>query len=271
MNLKKDSKKIKLVLAVVAAILCGGLCAPISYKMVLEKCESLKQARTTRMEEIERKLAKNRGRLAEIDRAEIDRMLQEQVETGMHISNIKERFAAGKLTMAELNRLCSEGIRIVTMQEHLMKEMEELQEQELMGDAFGLWGLRRCILAVLVSAAAGFCGVLFVFWFAGLAIMNRKQKIVLLTGIAIIAFMGIYPPWVIKIPAAGHRETALRRDAGHSFIFRPPHIAPYVRRANLDVLRLCTQWTIVVFFIGALIVAYANNEDEKSQRWLKIQ
>lgn len=270
MSVKKDSKKTKLVLAVVAAILCGGLCAPISYKMVLRKCKSLKQARTTRMEEIERELATNKIRLAEID-AEIDRMLQEHAETGVHMSNIKERFAADQLTMTGLNGLCSEGIFIVTMQGQLMKEIEELQEQELMEGGFPLWGLRRCIFAVLTSAAAGFCSVLFVFWYASLAIMNRKQKIVLLTGIAIIAGIGIYPPWVTKIPAYGHRETALKKDAGHSFIFRPPHIAPYVRRANLDVLRLCTQWTIVVFFIGALIVAYANNDDEKSKRWLKIQ
>ncbi|MHC4640959.1 MAG: hypothetical protein ACYS32_04890 [Planctomycetota bacterium] len=270
MDLKKDSKNTKLVLAVVAAILCGGLCAPISYKIVLGKCKNLKQARTTRMEEIERELATNKIRLAEID-AEIDRMLQEHAETGVHMSNIKERFAADQLTMAGANLLCSEGILIVTTQGHLMKEIEELQEQELMGGAFPLWGLRRCISAVLVSAAGGFCSVLFVFWYAGLAIMNRKQKIVLLTGIAIIACMGIYPPWVIKIPAYGPRDTAAKRDAGHSFIFRPPHTAPYSRRANLDVLRLCTQWTIVVFFIGALIAAYANNDDEKSKRWVKIQ
>jgi hypothetical protein len=218
------------------------------------------------MKEIERKLAKNKNRLAEIEK-----MLQEQMKTGVDIPNIKDRLAAGQLTMAGANLLCSEGILIVTKQGHWMKEIEELQEQELMEGAFGLWGLRRCILSVLVSAAAGFCGVLFVFWFAGLAIMNRKQKIVLLTGIAIIAGMGIYPPWVIKIPPNGPRDTALKRDAGHSFIFRPPHSTPYLRRVNLDVLRLCTQWTIVAFFIGALIVAYANNEDEKSKRWVKIQ
>jgi hypothetical protein len=266
MNLKKDSKKVKLVLAVVATILCGGLSAPISYKIVLGKCKNLKQARITRMEEIERELVINKRRLAEIDRK-----LQEQAETRVDMSNIKERFAAGHLTKAESNCLCSEGIRIVTIQEHLMKEIEELQEQELKGSGFPLWGLRQCISAVLLSAAAGFCSVLFTFWYAGLTIMNRKQKIVLLTGIAIIAGMGIYPPWVIKIPAYGHRETALKRDAGHSFIFRPPHTAPYLRRANLDVLRLCTQWTIVAFFAGALIVAYTDNEDEKSTKCVKIQ
>jgi hypothetical protein len=83
--------------------------------------------------------------------------------------------------------------------------------------------------------------------------------------------MGIYPPWVIKIPAYGHRETALKKDAGHSLIFRPPHSSTYLRKANLDVLRLLTQWTLVAFFTGALIVAYANNEGEKSTRWVKIQ
>lgn len=271
MSLKKDSKKTKLVLAIVAAILCGGLSAPISYKVVLRKCKNLKQARITRMEEIERELAKNKIRLAEIEREEIERILQEQAGIGVGMPKIKERFSAGKLTTAKPNLLCSEGIRIVTIQGQLMKEMEELQEQELIGGGFPLWGLRQCISAVLLSAAAGFCSVMFVFWFAGLAIMNWKQKIVLLTGIAIVAVMGIYPPWVIKIPAYGHRETALKRDAGHSLIFRPPHIPPYSRRANLDVLRLLTQWTIVVFFAGGLIVAYTNNEDEKSTRWVKIQ
>ena len=266
MNLKKDSKKTKLVLAVVAAILCGGLSAPISYKIVLRKCKNLKQARITRMEEIERELTINKRRLAEIDRK-----LQEQAETRVDMSNIKERFTAGHLTKAESNCLCWEGIRIVTMQGQLMREIEELQEQELTGGAFPLWGLRQCILVVLVSAAACFCSVLLVFWFAGLAIMNWKQKIVLLTGIAIIACMGIYPPWIIKIPAYGYRDTAAKRDAGHSLIFRPPHSSTYLRKANLDVLRLFTQWTIVVFFTGALIVAYANNEDEKSKRWVKIQ
>ncbi len=267
MSLKRDSKRTKLVLAVVAAILCGVLCAPISLKIVLGKCKTLKQARNTRMEEIERELAINKTRLAEIDRK-----LQEQAETRVDMPNIKERFGAGQLTMTGPIPLCTEAIRIVTMQGHLMKEIEKLQEQELMEGAFPLWALRGCILAVLVSAAAGFCSVLFVFWYAGLAIMNRKQKIVLLTGIAIIACMGIYPPWVIIIKANKLRDTALKRDAGHSFIFRPPRTTPtYSRRINLDVLRLCSQWTLVVFFTGALIVAYANDEDEKSKRWVKIK
>ena len=265
MSLTKDSKKTKLVLAIVAAFLCGGLSAPISYKIELRKCQNLKQARITRMEEIERELAINKRRLAEIDRE-----LQEQAETVVDMSNIKERFAAGHLTKAESNCLCWEGIRIVTMQGQLMKEVEELQEQELMEGGFPLWGLRQCVLAVLLGAAAGFCSVLFVFWYVGLSIINRKQKIVLLTGTAIIACMGIYPPWVIKIPAYGPRDTAAKRDACHSLIFRPPHSSTYLRRANLDVLRLCTQWTIVVFFTGALIFAYANNEDEKSTRCVKI-
>lgn len=270
MSLTKDSKKTKLVLAVVATILCGGLSAPISYKIVLRKCKNLKRARNTRIEEIERELAKNKIRLEEIEREEIERILQEQAEIGVGMPKIKERSGAWKLTTAGSNLLFSEGIRIVKIQEQLRKEIEELQEQELKGNGFSLWGLRQCILVVLLSAAAGFCSVLFVFWYADLAIMNWKQKIVLLTGIAIVTVMGIYPPWVIKIPAYGHRETALKKDAGHSLIFRPPQSSPYLRRANLDVLRLFTQWTIVVFFTGALIVAYANNEDEKSTRWVKI-
>jgi hypothetical protein len=271
MSLTKDSKKTKLVLAVVAAFLCVGLSAPISYKIVLRKCKNLKQARNTRIEEIERELVKNKFRLEEIEREEIESILQEQAEIGVGMPKIKERSGAGKLTTAKPDLLCSKGIRIVRIQEQLMKEIEELQEQELKGSGLTLWGLRQCILAVLLSAAGGFCSVLFVFWFAGLAIMNWKQKIVLLSGIAIVACMGIYPPWIIKIPAYGPRDTAAKRDAGHSLIFRPPHSSTYLRKADLDVLRLFTQWALVVFFTGALIVAYANNEDEKSTRWVNIQ
>ena len=117
MNQKKDSKRTKLILAVVAAFLCGGLCAPVSFKIVLRKCKSLKQARTTQVEEIERKLTKNKIRLAEIER-----MLQEQMKTGVDIPNIKDRLVTFQLTMAGANLLCSESICIITMQEQLMKE-----------------------------------------------------------------------------------------------------------------------------------------------------
>ena len=88
--------------------------------------------------------------------------------------------------------------------------------------------------------------------------MNRKQKTVLWAGIAIIALMGIFPPWVYEF---GEALGGVKHDAGYKCILTPPERQPKSRdispiRANIDVPRLCVQWFVIVVINGGLIYTF---------------
>ena len=66
--------------------------------------------------------------------------------------------------------------------------------------------------------------------------MNRNQKIVILVGIVVIVFMGLYPPWTLKVDRRQGMnvrykdQTTIRveRSAGHIPIFHIERFSGYI-------------------------------------------
>jgi hypothetical protein len=78
--------------------------------------------------------------------------------------------------------------------------------------------------------------------------MNKKQKIVLWIGIAVIVVMGIFPPWV-------HRGgPGVEKSAGYSFILNGPESYAFGWFARPDISRLFIQWVIVAVITAGLII-----------------
>jgi len=94
--------------------------------------------------------------------------------------------------------------------------------------------------------------------------MNRKPKICLWIGIAVIVAMGIYPPWLYTFTAQGVNS---RENAGYNCILTPPQpkedIAPY--GIILDIPRLCLQWVIIAIVTGGLIVTFKDKKTKDKQ------
>jgi hypothetical protein len=84
--------------------------------------------------------------------------------------------------------------------------------------------------------------------------MNRKQKICLWVGIAVIVTMGIFPPWMIT----GGSQGCL--PMGYSFILNPPSPANLCR---IDASRLCIQWVMVAVVTGGLIFTFGDKKPKK--------
>jgi len=81
--------------------------------------------------------------------------------------------------------------------------------------------------------------------------MNRKQKIVLWIGIAIVVLMGLFPPWMGYIKAE-------RGYIRHTFIWYHP--AARNMGMRIDVPHLCVQWSIIVAITGGLIITFKNKK-----------
>jgi len=79
--------------------------------------------------------------------------------------------------------------------------------------------------------------------------MNRNQKIVVIIGLVIIVFMGLFPPW--KFIFSGTPMAM-----GYKFLFSPPGVA------NVDSFRLLVQWLGVCIVVGGLVLIL-KDKDEK--------
>lgn len=94
--------------------------------------------------------------------------------------------------------------------------------------------------------------------------MNRKQKICLWIGIAIIVVMGIFPPWVMPITSRyGSRDTVKRRYYyGYHSIWE--------QRENpvesIDFHRLGLQWAITSVITGSLIYSFKDKKPKEHQK-----
>lgn len=85
--------------------------------------------------------------------------------------------------------------------------------------------------------------------------MNKKQMCVLWPGIVLVAWMGLFPPWIYTYHSGSvHSE----KSAGYSLILDPP--SPERSSNNyggvrLDVSRLAVQLVVVCFVTGGLIAS----------------
>lgn len=108
--------------------------------------------------------------------------------------------------------------------------------------------------------------------------INKKQRIIILVGLIVIAFMFILPPWVFRYP------NNARSNAGYGFIINPPtRGSAGGMAANLDGERLLIQLLGVSIILGGAILLSAKKEtiiNEKNQdnisdielplRWFKF-
>ena len=91
--------------------------------------------------------------------------------------------------------------------------------------------------------------------------MNKKQKICLWVGIAIIVLMGFIPPWVYTSIRFALGQTG---HAGYHCILYPPEPSEVYGRTGIriDILRLLVQWAIIAVVTGGLVYTF---KDKKSK------
>jgi len=94
--------------------------------------------------------------------------------------------------------------------------------------------------------------------------LNLKQKVVIWIGLALVAQIGIYPPWIQEYSYNG--EIYLGPTATiHYWIFSPPGPptwvwtkqdetlkAPQLWNVRLDVARLMAEWRAIILVFGGL-------------------
>lgn len=80
--------------------------------------------------------------------------------------------------------------------------------------------------------------------------MAKKQKVVLIIGVVIIALMCLVPPWKYTFSM---ESTYSERPAGYFVIFTPPSRVNDTNAHGvvLDIHRLMIQWFVVIGFMGA--------------------
>ena len=95
-------------------------------------------------------------------------------------------------------------------------------------------------------------------------LINEKQKKLIIIGVVVIIFMGLFPPWTYTFKG-GLRGTAYSREpAGYGFILDPPE-----KQSNqvfygieLDTTRLFVQFVTVLLAtaLGVFLTATIKKE-----------
>src|ERR1051325_6107079 len=95
--------------------------------------------------------------------------------------------------------------------------------------------------------------------------MNTRQKVILLSGIALLALSVLYPPWFYK-----NHTTSAERSAGFHLFNSPPSVEPYKMReifsippddsdpiitAQIDKFRLLVQSVLLAsIMVGSILI-----------------
>lgn len=71
-------------------------------------------------------------------------------------------------------------------------------------------------------------------------------------GLALLALLGLFPPWTQSITAPGgfHKELPV----AYTFILKPPEPQSNLYSVALDFRRLAVSWAVVAFVVGGLVV-----------------
>ncbi|HUT29017.1 MAG TPA: hypothetical protein VMX13_04415 [Sedimentisphaerales bacterium] len=97
--------------------------------------------------------------------------------------------------------------------------------------------------------------------------LNRKQKVCLWAGAAVIAGMVVYPPWVARLVDEGGVHSRTR--SGYAWLWAPPKLPwePYGARFTLELTpslpRLSVQCGVAAIITFSLMVAFKNNQKRK--------
>ncbi|MHC4618080.1 MAG: hypothetical protein ACYTEQ_10045 [Planctomycetota bacterium] len=258
---KKGFIRLTFISAAIAAVICGSLCASVSFAVKKTAAEHRACARAARLQEIKRQLALIEDRLAELQRDLFE------AETRLRTDRLVKAEPGLAKPRAEKNKAQhpsgdADYSYVIGRQGLLLREMDQLQEELLQTHLPG-WGWRQFISSFLAGTAIGFAGVWLAARFARLRIINWKQKVVIAVALAVVTALTVYPPWVIRLGPRGARETVIKKDAGHSFVWKPAYKPPYMSRGTLDLGRLFFQWVLVVGIAIGLFAAYADTANRQ--------
>jgi len=127
--------------------------------------------------------------------------------------------------------------------------------------------LVKNIFLLLTSQSVKWCGEQSL---GQIRIMNKKQKTVLWTGIAVIVLMGIFPPTRRGYEPGGPIPPGIRPPPGTPS--RPIYVIPahygytFLLTAKVSEIgfdKLFLQWAMVAVVTGGLIYAFKDQKDTK--------
>ena len=122
--------------------------------------------------------------------------------------------------------------------------------------------------------------------------MNFRQRFVVFVGVSIMAWMGVYPPWVhirgidrryaygwiFNPPPRPMRELVSTRASAADFFGGPKPIEPEPGwRTEIDLTRLLIQWAVVALVAGGLALAdpvlyailFSRFTQHLTQQWME--
>jgi hypothetical protein len=98
---------------------------------------------------------------------------------------------------------------------------------------------------------------------------NRKQKVCLWAGVAVIAAMVVYLPWIARLTDQGAVHSQNR--IGYAWLWARPKLSwePYGARLTVevtpDLARLAGELAVVTIITASLMVAFKTNQNRKIQ------
>jgi hypothetical protein len=93
--------------------------------------------------------------------------------------------------------------------------------------------------------------------------LNTTQRVIILAGIAIIALMGLFPPWTYTLKAT---MTYSEEPAGYGFIASPPRRKgdSLMHGVKIDSSRLLIQWTVTIAASCFGVLVTAKRKDKQN-------
>lgn len=95
--------------------------------------------------------------------------------------------------------------------------------------------------------------------------INKNQRLIIIIGMAIIVFMGLFPPWTYTFKV---QSIYSEKPAGYSFIASPPAKNSNDQRQGIkiDMSRLLIQWVVVIAASGCGVLLATKRKDENSEQ-----
>ena len=91
--------------------------------------------------------------------------------------------------------------------------------------------------------------------------VSTTQRRIILAGVAVLALMGLFPPWTHTIRNEG---ISSEEPAGYGFIAWPPpkKYDSATSGLKIDLSRLLIQWAVTIAATGSGVLLTAKREDE---------
>jgi hypothetical protein len=91
-------------------------------------------------------------------------------------------------------------------------------------------------------------------------ILNSKQRAIILVGLAIIAIMSLFPPWIFVFKT---QYVLSEKPSDYYFIANPPSTPDFDARIGyrIDTTRLAVQWVTIIVAVGFGLILTAKKQD----------